>query len=149
MCTVKSKSCLLPSPCPSYHVPLLEWHYLLDFSHSFKDVTKKLTVVTFPMLLFSCVVTSDSLQPRGLQRISLTFTISWSLLKLMSVESMIPSKYLVLCCPLFFLSSIFPSSGSFPVSQFFASGSQRIGAQQQKHAREAGNWPLNNKRMVP
>ena len=128
MCTVKSKSCLLPSPCPSYHVPLLEWHYLLDFSHSFKDVTKKLTVVTFPMLLFSCVVTSDSLQPRGLQRISLTFTISWSLLKLMSVESMIPSKYLVLCCPLFFLSSIFPSSGSFPVSWLFTSGGQSIGA---------------------
>ena len=40
---------------------------------------------------------------------SLSFTISWSLLKLMSVESMMPSNHLILCCPLLFLPSIFPS----------------------------------------
>ena len=40
---------------------------------------------------------------------SLSFTISWSLLKLMSIESLMPSNYLVLHCPLFFLPSIFPS----------------------------------------
>ena len=40
---------------------------------------------------------------------SLSLTISWSLLKLMSIESVIPSNHLVLCCPLLFLSSIFPS----------------------------------------
>ena len=32
---------------------------------------------------------------------SLSFTISWSLLKFMSIESMMPSKHLKLCCPLF------------------------------------------------
>ena len=36
-------------------------------------------------------------------------TISWSLLKLMSIESGIPSNHLVLCRALFLLSSIFPS----------------------------------------
>ena len=40
---------------------------------------------------------------------SLSFTISWSLLKLMSIESMMSSNYLILCCPLLLLSSIFPS----------------------------------------
>ena len=40
---------------------------------------------------------------------SLSFTISWSLLKLMSIESVLPSSHLVLCCPLLLLPSIFPS----------------------------------------
>ena len=40
---------------------------------------------------------------------SLSFTISQNLLKLMSIESMMPSNYLVLCYPLLFLPSIFPS----------------------------------------
>ena len=38
-----------------------------------------------------------------------SFTISWSLLKLMSIESVMPSNHLILCRPLFFLPSIFPS----------------------------------------
>ena len=40
---------------------------------------------------------------------SLSFTISWSLLKLMSIEAVMPSKHLILCCPLFLLPSLFPS----------------------------------------
>ena len=40
---------------------------------------------------------------------SLSFTISQSLLKLMSMESVILSNYLILCCPLLLLSPIFPS----------------------------------------
>ena len=40
---------------------------------------------------------------------SLSFTISQSLLKLMSIESVIPSNHLILCCPLLLLPSIFPS----------------------------------------
>ena len=36
-------------------------------------------------------------------------TISWSLLKLMSIESVMPSNHLILCCPLLCLPSIFPS----------------------------------------
>jgi len=39
----------------------------------------------------------------------LSFTISWSWLKLMSIESVMPSNYLILCCPLLLLPSIFPS----------------------------------------
>ena len=40
---------------------------------------------------------------------SLSFTISWSLLKLMSIESVMPSNHLVLCRPLLLLPSVFPS----------------------------------------
>ena len=43
---------------------------------------------------------------------SLSFTISWSLLKFMSIESMMPSNHLILCHPLF-LPSIFPSIKDF------------------------------------
>ena len=40
---------------------------------------------------------------------SLSITNSWSLLKLMSIEAVMPSKHLILCCPLFLLPSLFPS----------------------------------------
>ena len=40
---------------------------------------------------------------------SLSITNSQSLLKLMSIESVIPSNHLILCCPLLLLPSIFPS----------------------------------------
>ena len=39
----------------------------------------------------------------------LSFTISQSLLKLMSIESVMPSNHLIFCCPLLLLLSIFPS----------------------------------------
>ena len=40
---------------------------------------------------------------------SLSFTISWSLLRLMSIELVMPSNHLILCCPLLLLPSLFPS----------------------------------------
>ena len=40
---------------------------------------------------------------------SLSITNSWSLLKLMSIASMMPSNHLILCLPPFLLPSIFPS----------------------------------------
>ena len=53
---------------------------------------------------------SDSETPRttALQA-SLSFTSSWSLLKLMSIELVMLSNYLILCCPFLLLPSIFPS----------------------------------------
>ena len=40
---------------------------------------------------------------------SLSFTIYQSFLKLISIESMMPSNHLILCCPLLLLPSVFPS----------------------------------------
>ena len=43
----------------------------------------------------------------------LSFTISWSLLKLRSIQLVMPSNRLILCCPLLPLPSVFPSIGVF------------------------------------
>ena len=56
-------------------------------------------------------VLSNSLWPHGLQHTRLPCPCpfpSWSLLKLMSIESVMPSNHLILCCPLLLLPSIFP-----------------------------------------
>ena len=45
----------------------------------------------------------------------------------MSIESVMPSNHLILCHHLLLLPSIFPTSGSFPMSQLFPSGGQSIG----------------------
>ena len=61
---------------------------------------------------FSSSVVSDSLRPHGLPHSrspSLSITNSWSLLRLMSIESVMPSNHLILCRPLLCLPSIFPS----------------------------------------
>ena len=61
-------------------------------------------------LLFSCSVVSDSATPwTAARQASLSFTTSRSLLKLMSIESVMPSNHLILCCPLLLPPSIFPS----------------------------------------
>ena len=58
---------------------------------------------------------------------SLSITNSQSSPKLMSIESMMPFNHLILCHPFSSHVQSFPESGSFPVSQFFASGGQSIG----------------------
>ena len=58
---------------------------------------------------------------------SLSFTMSQSLLKVVSIESVMPSNHLILCHPFSCFQS-YPTSGSFPVGQLFESGGQSIGA---------------------
>ena len=58
---------------------------------------------------------------------SLSFTVSLSVLKIMSIESEMPSYHLILCVTFSFCLPSFPASESFPMSQFFASGGQGIG----------------------
>ena len=58
----------------------------------------------------SCSVVSDYLQPKtAAGQASLSITNSWSLLKLMSIESVMPSNHLILCHHLLLPPSIFPS----------------------------------------
>ena len=57
---------------------------------------------------------------------SLSITTSQTLLKLMSIKSVMPSNHLILCHPLLLPPSILQASGSFPISQFFTSGGQSI-----------------------
>ena len=64
---------------------------------------------------FSHLVMSDSLRSNELQHamLSLSFTISQSLLKLMSIELVMPSNHLILSRPLLLLPSVFPSISVF------------------------------------
>ena len=78
---------------------------------------------------FSRSVMSNSVNPwTEACQASLSITNSWSLLKLLSIESVMPSNHIILHHPLFLSPSIpFPASKSFQMSQFFKSGGQSIG----------------------
>ena len=69
---------------------------------------------------------------------SLSITNSRSLLKLMSIESVMPSNHFILSHLFFLLLQSFPASRSFPISQFFTSGGQSIGA-----SASASVFPMN------
>ena len=75
---------------------------------------------------------------------SLSITTSRSLLKLMSIESVMPSSHPILCHPLLLLPPSLPASGSFPVSQFFAWGGQSIGV-----SASASVLPVNTQDWSP
>ena len=97
---------------------------------------------------FSRSVVSNSLRLHGTaHQASLSITISRSLLKLMSIELVMPSKHLILWHPLLLLPSVFPStpvSWSFPVSQFFTTGDQSIGV-----SASASTLPVNIQEWFP
>ena len=59
---------------------------------------------------------------------SLSFTASWSLLKLMSIELVMPNSHLILCHLLLFQPSIISSIRGFSNELVFASGAQGTGA---------------------
>ena len=59
---------------------------------------------------------------------SLSFTISQSLLKFMSIESVMPFNHLILCRPLLLCLQSFPASKSFLMDLLFLSGGHRDGA---------------------
>ena len=72
------------------------------------------------LLLFSCSVVSDSLQPQGLQHARLPCpSLSLGVYSdLMSIESMMPSNYPSSAIPFSSCPQSFPASGSFPMSTF-------------------------------
>ena len=81
-------------------------HLLLLKFYS-RSVFQRMTAKSLVVQSLSCAwffVTPWTVAHQG----SLSFTISWSLLKLMSIESVMPSNHLVICCPLLFLPSVFP-----------------------------------------
>ena len=66
--------------------------------------------VLSPLLLFSLSHVQLFATPwTAACQASLSITISWNLLKLMSIESVMPSSHLILCHPLLLLPSIFPN----------------------------------------
>ena len=100
----------------------------ISFKRAFKVST--LTVIVFLNIQFSSVAKScltlcdpvDCSTP-GLQCV----TNSRSLLRLMSIKSVMPSIHLISSCPLLLPPSIFLASGSFQMSQLFTSVGPSIG----------------------
>ena len=92
--------------------------------HSHQEYTK---ILFFPhpcqYLAFVFLVISSVQSPSGVQlfatpwtaacQASLSIINPWNLLKLTSIESVMPSNHLILCCPLLLLPSIFPSITDF------------------------------------
>ena len=74
---------------------------------------------------------------------SLPITNSWSLLKLMFIELVMPSNHLIVCWPCL-LPLIFPNIRVFSMSQFFASGGQSIGV-----SASASVLPMNTQDWFP
>ena len=86
----------------------------------------KLHIVVFVQLL-SCVQLFANPYTAA-RHAPLSFTISWSLLKLMSIELLMLSNHLILVTPFPSCPQSFPASGFSPVSWLLASGGQNIGA---------------------
>ena len=96
------------------------------YSHLFKNFPQFVVIHTIKGFQFSCSVVFDSVTLwKAARQASLSITNSRSLLKLMSIVSVMPSNHLILCHP---FTSCLQSflAGSFPTGQFFASGGQSI-----------------------
>ena len=106
---------------------------MLNFCFNFRnDVAKMKTLGGCTCLLWSQFSSATHsclfVTPRtAVCQASLSITNSQSLLKLMCMESLMPSNHLILYHPLLLLPSIFPSIRSFPMSCLFSSGGQSIG----------------------
>ena len=94
-------------------------YFIPFFSHS----ANKKNDLFHSVQLLSCVQFFATPWTAACQA-SLSITNSWSLLKLMFIESVIPSNHLILCHPLFLLPSIFPSIRVFSSHQVFLSSHQ-------------------------
>ena len=79
---------------PEKHLLLLYWHCQSLGTCSVQSLSR--------VQLFATPCTEA-------HQASLSITNSWSLLRLMSIESVMPSKHLIFCCPLILLPLIFPS----------------------------------------
>ena len=96
-------------------------------------------------ICISCSVVSDSGTPwTAARQPSLSFTISQTVLKLMSTESVMPSNNIVLCSPLLLLPSILPNIKVFCNELALASGGPSIGV-------SASAWvlPMNIQDLFP
>ena len=104
---------LLPRPPPSspWHLPVYFLTLILTILGTSYKWNQTVFVRTYCISVqFSHSVMSDSVIPwTAARQASLSITKYWSLLKLMSIESLMPSNHLILFRPLFLLPSVFPS----------------------------------------
>ena len=100
--------------CEENHVICKQWEFFFFVS----NLSSVQSLIRVRLFLTPWIAASQA---------SLSINNSQSLPKLMSIESVMPSSHLILCCPLLLLPQSLPASGSCPMSQFFAWGGQNIG----------------------
>ena len=117
------------SPAVAYNPYSVSPHYILSnhflylsFSLDFKLLDKRHDCCC------SIAKLSPTLYKPAACQASLTFTVSQIWLRFMSIQSVMLSNDVNLHHPFSFCLQSFPTVGSFPVSQFFTSGDQSIGA---------------------
>ena len=127
-----SRSCL--SSLDSSSLGLFSSVSTLNWSQQIREIHRKFLLLFYTFFLsykrwivvvvqlLSCVQLFVTPWTAAYQA-SLSFAISWSLLRFMSTELMIPCNHLILCRPLL-LPSIFPSIRALPMSQLFTSADQ-------------------------
>ena len=121
------------SEWPGAHMPLviLLWHWGVAF-FKFKYCWFFRHGINFVFHLCCCSVTKSWSPPCDLMNSSIpgfpVIAIAPSLFKFMSFGSVMPSNYLILCCPFSSRLQSLPASGSFPMNWFFTSGEQSIGS---------------------
>ena len=109
-------TCIRPQKKKDWKYICGVYFWVWDLMAILLNVKKK--TFYFPHILFSSVQFSRSVMSdsatlwTAARQVSLSITKSQSLLKLMSIELMMPSNHLILCHHLLLLSSSFPSSGS-------------------------------------
>ena len=102
---IDSSPCEPPKILPSLCAALGDPESGTPLSYAFTPDPPKISSVQF-----SRSVASDSATPWiAARQASLSITSSRSLLRLMSIESVMPSNHLILCCPLLLLPSVFPN----------------------------------------
>ena len=119
------------------------WYYALTHSCGFSSTGSQLLLALF-ILPMDALLSISSVQFSSFAacQASLSINNSRSLLKVMSIESVMPSNHLIFCRPLLLPPSIFPRS--FPMSQFFAWGGQSIGV-----SASASVFPMNTQDWSP
>ena len=118
---------------PFWYLPVIAYYSSIDGNYSHISSVQLLSHVQ----LF---VTSWT----AARQASLSITHSWSLFKLMSIESVMPSNHLILLSPSPLAFSLPQHQGLFPVSQFFAPGGQSIGV-----SASASVLPVNTQDWSP
>ena len=104
----------------THTLPYSNWHFfffLINFIGVFVVIIQLLSCVQ----LFAPPWTAA-------HQTLLSFITFWSLLKLLSIESVLLSNHLILCCPLLLLLSIFPSIRAFSNESLLPISGQSIGA---------------------
>ena len=106
------------------HYPTVVWRQdKIQGGNTAPAISRKLSSVQ----LLSCVRLFTTPWTAAFQA-SLSITNTQSLLKLMSIESVMPPNHLILCYPFSSYPQSFPASSSYPTTQFFSSGGQSVGA---------------------